>query len=79
MKRTKEWWAALAPDERSHLVYIERGNLGGRSPYLPDDCSECNACGSPMFGSGLCPSCYEAWKSYVDKADQAIKVLESEE
>ena len=79
MKRTKVWWSALTSNERSHLVYIERSNSGGRSPYLPDDCSECDACGSPMFRIGLCPSCYKAWKGYVDKADQFIKALESEE
>ncbi len=24
MRRTKEWWARLTPEERSELVYIER-------------------------------------------------------
>lgn len=25
--------------------------------YLPDDCSECQYCGEPMLGSGMCGSC----------------------
>ena len=29
----------------------------GRSPYLPDDCSECGSCGNPHLGYGLCREC----------------------
>lgn len=73
MKRTKEWWARLTKDERAHLVYLERsdvkGSGRGRSAYLPDDCGECPACGTPTISSGLCHACYQAWKSYINKAD----------
>lgn len=68
MKRTKEWWARLTKEERSHLVYLER-SANCWSAYLPDDCCECSGCGTPMVGEGLCEACYEAWKYYVDKAD----------
>ncbi len=59
MRRTKQWWAQLAEDERAYLVYLERaaGKYYGMGGYLPDDCSECSACSQPMLGSGLCPHC----------------------
>jgi len=72
MKRTKEWWARLDKHERSHLVYLERHAVGSGygNGYLPDDCSECPACGTPVLGTGWCHNCYLAWKSYVDKANK---------
>lgn len=40
---------------------------GMRSGYLPDDCSECGACGQPCFGSvGWCQSCLHR-KIEIDK------------
>jgi len=73
MRRTKAWWAALTPDERSHLVYLERhSHGGGKCSYLPDDCSECPGCGEPVLGSGWCGYCYNAWHEYVTKADAAL-------
>lgn len=71
MRRTKEWWAALTPEERSHLVNIERGNNGGNG-NLPDDSSGCDACGQPILGDGLCDYCYESWKGYIEKANRAV-------
>ena len=75
MKRTKEWWATLTPEERSHLVYLERADGSGRgcSAYLPDDCGECPACGTPTMSVGLCSYCYNDWEKYIDKADKAME------
>jgi hypothetical protein len=76
-KRTKEWWAALNADERSHLVYLERA-LNAHSSYgglVPDDCSGCTACGQVMLGAGLCPQCSNQLDSYIDKANLAQKEL----
>jgi len=58
-KRTAEWWARLTKGERAELVWLERatGSGYGGGGYLPDDCSECGACGDAMLGSGLCPHC----------------------
>ena len=71
MKRTKEWWARLIKAERSELVYLERVEArggGGRSSYLPDDCSECPNCSTPHLGYGLCPLCLERLGNLVQKA-----------
>ena len=61
MKRTKEWWACLTPDERSELVLLERAEKKssqvGFSPYMPDDCGECTRCGRPTTAYDLCPEC----------------------
>jgi hypothetical protein len=70
MRRTKEWWARLAPEERSHLVYIEKyankSSIG--SPYLPDDVGECPACGQ-LSNYGLCRYCSNSLQKYIDKAN----------
>jgi len=73
MRRDKAWWGRLTKEERAHLVYLERNHEHtgyGGGGYLPDDCSECAACGTPIFGSGSwCNNCYEDWKSYIKKAE----------
>lgn len=72
MRRTSEWWARLLPEERSILVWLEkldaRGGSSGSS-YLPDDCSECNGCGNPQMGSGLCVRCLERIEELRAKGD----------
>ena len=70
-RRTREWWARLTKEERSELVWLERatGNCYGGGGYLPDDCSECGACGSPMLGSGLCPHCGNRLDALLKKAN----------
>ena len=69
MRATKEQWARLNKNERSELVRLERG---GRSVYgaggkLPDDCSECSACGEPMLGLELCSPCFLRWRELNNK------------
>jgi len=70
MKRTKEWWARLMPDERSHLVYLERqqNELAIGSPYLPDDVGECPACGQ-LSHYGLCDCCQNSLDKYIKKGN----------
>ena len=72
MKRNKQWWSKLTKEERSQLTYLERGaNLGGSGGgYLPDDCSDCGACGNPMIGyGGLCSMCQSQLDAIINKAD----------
>ena len=70
MRRTKEWWARLDKYERSELVSLERAEgYGGRSAYIPDDCSECGYCSTPHLGSGLCPLCLKRLIELIAKAD----------
>jgi len=58
----EEWmnWNNLTKDERAEYMRLQMSPsyVGMRSGYLPDDCSECGACGQPCFGSvGWCESC----------------------
>lgn len=76
MRRTKAWWAALDECERVVLVSMERGNSGsgyGAGGYLPDDCSECKACGQPMLGCGWCQSCCNEHTRICEKADRCVR------
>lgn len=72
MRRTKEWWARLDKEERSYLVYLEKraNRYGGMGGYIPDDCSECTACGLPMTGSGMCLSCWKELDKLIKKASR---------
>ena len=65
---TKENMARLEPHERRRLMEIQMAPHGGRRSYLPDDCSECDGCGEPMLGSGLCNHCYSEWSALTAKA-----------
>jgi len=68
---TKEAFARLAPDERRELMYLQMspGSSGyGGKGYLPEDCSECGACGEPMLGSGWCSRCNRRWEYLSSKA-----------
>lgn len=75
MKRTKEWWHRLSKWERSRLVELERASSGpyGAGGWLPDDCTECDGCGQPQIGSGLCVNCLKEWQALIDKADKEAK------
>ena len=72
MRRTKEWWHRLSKPERAQLVYLEGSSswsycTGGGSQ--PDDCPECDGCGQPQLGSGLCSNCSKELQNLIDKAD----------
>jgi len=74
MKRTKEWWSNLTKEERTWLVYAERNDTSCRSAYLPDDCSECGACGQPSLGfGGMCKYCLNEHQRIVNKADALLR------
>ena len=75
MRATKEQWARLSKNERSELVRLERGGQGSgysAGGMLPDDCSECDACGEPTLGSGLCSYCFLRWRELNDKLTSPI-------
>ena len=68
---TKENIARLTPPERTEWMRLQMspgGTSYGGGGYLPDDCSECSACGEPMLGTGWCRSCFERWHSLSEKA-----------
>ena len=70
--RTRKWWSSLTKEERSELIYLERGGRKSmRSAYFPDDCSECPSCGTPYSGVGLCLSCDDRRDVLIRKATRA--------
>lgn len=55
---TKLNWDNLTRDERVEYMRLQMSPSGcTRSAYLPDDCGDCNACGSPAFGYDWCDEC----------------------
>ncbi len=62
-------WNNLNKEERSIYMRIQmsHGTGYGGGGYLPDDCSDCGACGEPMLGRGICPTCFEQWKELDNK------------
>jgi hypothetical protein len=77
MKRTREWWAALTPEERSRLVQMERADKeADRYWYnLPDGFSSCPCCGTPTRSRGICSRCYADLKAITSKADATVTAL----
>ena len=68
---TKENMARLAIDERGELMMLQMSSSGGAysaGGHLPDDCSECGACGEPMLGTGWCDRCFDRFDYLVEKA-----------
>ena len=66
-------WDNLTKDERTRYMQLQmspsRGGSGGG--YLPDDCSECGACGQPcLVDVGWCGSCLDE-KIRLDKKLEA--------
>jgi len=53
------YWDNLTKEERAEYMRLQMSPPGGydRSGYLPDDCGECGACGTPILGVGWCPAC----------------------
>ena len=62
-------WNNLNASERRVYMQIQmsHGTSYGGGGYLPDDCSDCGACGLPMLGTGICHNCYTTWKSLDNK------------
>ena len=78
MRRTKEWWAGLSPEEHSKLVALEQGQatLGGGTGWnLPEGYSGCQ-CGYPKRGRGLCQLCWERLQELIAKADKELEKKE---
>ena len=56
-------WNNLAKDERAEYMRLQMSKQSyGRSAYLPEDCSECGACGQPTIGYGWCNSCRQHYQ-----------------
>lgn len=62
-------WDNLSKQERAEYMRLQMSPSGryDRSGYLPNDCGECGACGTPILGTGWCHSCYARWKELDDK------------
>jgi hypothetical protein len=70
MKRDKQWWQNLSPQERSQIVQLERANNDrSRGFNIPDDMSECGYCGTPHMSYGLCPHCDQDLEKLINKAN----------
>lgn len=51
-------WANLTKEERTRYMQLQMSpSYGAGDSYLPDDCSDCGACGSPVMGAGWCINC----------------------
>lgn len=74
MKRTKDWWARLTPDERYFVWCYERQKniYWGRGGYLPDNCSECPVCSDPCLGNGPCLTCIRKHVELIRKANGGV-------
>ena len=65
-------WSNLTKQEWAEYMRLQMSPSGtGRRGYLPEDCSECSACGQPMLGSGFCPECYARWDQLSRKLEGA--------
>jgi hypothetical protein len=73
---TKECFARLEPQERGYLMHLQMSQgYGpyGAGGYLPEDCSECGACGEPILGVGWCGTCSADYERLVAKALGAVR------
>ncbi len=68
-------WNNLTKEERTEYMQLQMSpSYGGRSAYLPDDCSECGACGQPAFGSiGWCYPCLKRHNQLLDKLREVVE------
>ena len=67
-------WNNLDKRERREYMQIQMSpSYGGRSAYLPDDCSQCNSCGEPTLGTGLCIDCMKRYNHLYDKLKRLPK------
>ena len=69
----KLYWGNLSTEERAEYMQLQMAPAyGGRRDYLPEDCSECTACGYPTLGSGMCGSCYARWRQLRDRLETTL-------
>jgi len=63
-------WERLTKEERTRYMQLQMSKQSyGRSAYLPDDCSECGACGYPTLGYGWCQSCNNEYSALRRKLE----------
>ena len=59
----------LTKPERARYMQLQMSPASSRyGGYLPDDCSECGACGEPILGSGWCQRCSSEFDTLRTKA-----------
>lgn len=61
-------WDNLTKEERrEYMQYQMAPSSGGHSSFLPDDCTECPICSTPVLGYGLCRVCSARFKELEEK------------
>ena len=58
-------WNNLTKEESGEYMRLQMSpaHISKIDGYLPDDCSECGACGQPCFGTvGWCNDCLNRWQ-----------------
>ena len=68
---TRQGFDRLTPFEADRLMYLQMSPSSskyGGGGYLPDDCSECAACGDPILGTGWCGRCHDEYERLCNKA-----------
>jgi len=65
---TRKNFRHLTKRERAEVMQLQMSQgSGGRSPYLPDDCAECDGCGDPMLSGGFCDHCFKRFDTLMMK------------
>ena len=65
-------WNNLTSGERAEYMRLQMSPQGSydRTGYLPDDCGECGACGTPILGGGWCQHCLSRYRELRNKLEQ---------
>lgn len=74
VKRTKRWWSALSPYERTYIVRIERRPRDYHSEYWKCPC--CYTYLSEVWmvcDRGLCVGCAAKYNHYIVKANNSLQ------
>ena len=63
-RRMKINWSNLNKLERAKYMRLQMSPQGNydNSGYLPEDCGECGACGTPTLGAGWCSNCFNEFQ-----------------
>lgn len=68
-------WNNLNKEERARYMILQMSpSYGGRCGYLPDDCSECPVCSTPVLGQGLCIYCLAEFNHLRNKLEGRVEV-----
>ena len=72
-------WNNLTRDERAEYMQLQMSPSGlyDRGGYLPMDCRECGACGTPCLGY-WCDRCITRYKELRNKLEGRVEPLKGE-